>query len=145
MCRKCGDILENEESFNEHMSKHTSNMLSCNQCGDVFARKQQYDDHIKDHNKYTCNNCGKGFPSKRRLQLHKKDEEAAQLQTVVLDEPKIGLGKIIVLYLNTNLLKEQGKQQQKHFNNIETQLNLKTIEAKKSLFFKFLYNITLLF
>ena len=133
MCRKCGDILENEESFNEHMSKHTSNMLSCNQCGDVFARKQQYDDHIKDHNKYTCNNCGKGFPSKRRLQLHKKDEEAAQLQTVVLSEPKIGLGKIIVLYLNI-LIYSRSKENnnKKHFNNIETQLKLKTIEAKKS-------------
>ena len=108
MCRKCGDILENEESFNEHMSKHTSNMLSCNQCGDVFARKQQYDDHIKDHNKYTCNNCGKGFPSKRRLQLHKKDEEAAQLQTVVLSEPKIGLGNLnILIYSRT---KETFKQ-----------------------------------
>ena len=85
MCNKCGEIVENEELFAQHMSGHASSMLTCHLCGDIFARKQQYKDHIKDHNKYPCSNCDKSFPSKKRLQIHNREEEAGKLTTPLVN------------------------------------------------------------
>ncbi|XP_013774646.1 zinc finger protein 721-like isoform X2 [Limulus polyphemus] len=71
VCKKCGEMCENEESYSWHMEKHLEEYkFHCSQCNESFARRQQYEKHMLGHEKHGCTICGSNFSTKKYLIKH---------------------------------------------------------------------------
>ncbi|XP_013777580.2 zinc finger and BTB domain-containing protein 24-like [Limulus polyphemus] len=73
VCKKCGEMCDNEEAYSWHMEKHLEEYeFHCTQCNESFARRQQYEKHMMGHEKHGCTICGSNFSTKKDLMKHRQ-------------------------------------------------------------------------
>jgi Zinc-finger of C2H2 type len=76
-CEHCGEFLQNENEFLEHINSHFSVMpgyLNCiySNCQNLFANSADLREHVAAHDEFICSTCSKCFSSLFRLKHHMK-------------------------------------------------------------------------
>jgi hypothetical protein len=76
-CEHCGEFLQNEAEFLEHINSHFSVMpgyLNCiySNCQSLFANSADLREHVAAHDEFICSKCSKCFSSLFRLKHHMK-------------------------------------------------------------------------